>query len=212
VIRRLILRPRDQRGQGLVEFALVLPVFMVLLLLMLEFGLAFNHNLTLGLATREGARVGAALAAGGKSVTDCTGGNDPQLVDQQIIAGVQRILKSPGSDVVLANISQVRIFRADSAGVQMGTSVNVWTYTGAGTGPTVDPGPPADTLDFSQGSVAWPACSRNNGATPDSIGVGIRYNYAFKTPLGSFMNLLHGSAPNPIAMNDQTVMVLQPTT
>ena len=47
-----------ERGQGLVEFALVLPIFMLLLLIMLEFGLAFNHRLTVGYASREGARIG----------------------------------------------------------------------------------------------------------------------------------------------------------
>ena len=51
-------------GQGLVEFADVVPVFVLLLLGMLEFGFAFSHHLTLEYATREGARVGAALANG----------------------------------------------------------------------------------------------------------------------------------------------------
>jgi hypothetical protein len=209
VIRRFSLPRRDQRGQGLVEFSLVLPVFMMLLLIMLEFGLAFNHNLTIGLASREGARTGAALGSGG--VPDCSGGNDPMFVDQQIVAGVQRILKSPGSDVVMANVGSIRIYKADSAGAQIGTYVNVWNYAGAGAGPTVDVGPPLDKLDFTQTTVAWPACSRINGGTPDSVGVEIRYNYALKTPLGSFMNYLHGNTPNPIVMNDHTVMVLEPT-
>jgi hypothetical protein len=215
VTRGLFARRRRQRGQGLVEFALVLPIFLLLLLIMLEFGLAFNHNLTIGLATREGARTGAALASGDKTVNNCTGANainsgDPLLVDQQVIAGVQRILKSPGSDVVMANISQIRIFKADANGVQIGGFVNVWNYTGVATGPTVDPGPPIDKLDFTQSTVAWPACSRLNGGIPDSMGVTVRYNYVLKTPLGSLMSALKGVVPNPIVMNDQTVMVLQP--
>jgi TadE-like protein len=202
-----ILARRRERGQGIVEFALVLPIFMMLLLIILEFGLAFNHSLTVGLATREGARVGAALATGG--VTDCT---DTQTinVDQQIIAGLQRILKSPGSDVVMSHIAQVRIYKATVTGAEVGP-VNIWTYAGPGLGPTADPGPPADKLDFTQQSVGWKACDRNNGANPDSIGVAVRYNYALQTPLGSFMNAMHGSTPNPIAMNERTVMVLQPT-
>jgi hypothetical protein len=208
-MRRFSLRSGDQRGQGLVEFSLVLPIFMMLLLIMLEFGLAFNHNLTVGLASREGARTGAALGSGG--VPDCSGGNDPMLVDQQIVAGIQRILKSPGSDVVMANVGQLRIYRADSAGAQIGGYVNIWSYAGPGAGPVVDAGPPVDKLDFTQTSVAWAACTRDNGATPDSIGVEIRYNYALKTPLGSFMNYLNGNTPNPIVMNDHTVMVLEPT-
>ncbi len=201
--------PRESdRGQGLVEFALVLPLFLLILLSTLEFGTAFNHNLTVGLATREAARTGAALASGG--VTTCSGGNDPSNVDRQIIGGAQRVLKSPGSDVVMSHITQIRIFKANAAGAQIGSYVNVWTYT-PGAGPDLDPGSGLDILDFSQQSVAWPACSRVNGLTPDSIGVAIRYNYFLVTPLGSLMNFLHRTEPNPIVMNDQTVMVLNPT-
>ena len=56
---------RDRsRGQSLVEFAISVPVFVLLLFGMLEFGFAFSHNLTLEYATREGARTGAALGPG----------------------------------------------------------------------------------------------------------------------------------------------------
>ena len=41
-----------------------MPVVLILLLGMLEFGFAFSHHLTLEYATREGARMGAALANG----------------------------------------------------------------------------------------------------------------------------------------------------
>ena len=54
-------RPERQRtqGQALVEFAILIPMFMLLLMGMLEFGLAFSHHQTLQYATREGARAGA---------------------------------------------------------------------------------------------------------------------------------------------------------
>ncbi len=44
---------------------MVLPIFLLLILGTLEFGIAFDHNLTLEYATREGARTGSALANGG---------------------------------------------------------------------------------------------------------------------------------------------------
>ncbi len=50
--------PTADGGQALVEFALVLPIALFLLLIMLEVGLAFSHKLTVGYATREGARTG----------------------------------------------------------------------------------------------------------------------------------------------------------
>lgn len=48
---------RDEDGQSLVEFALLLPIIMVLLLGIVEFGFMFNAKITLNSAAREGARV-----------------------------------------------------------------------------------------------------------------------------------------------------------
>jgi len=49
---------RDERGQSLVEYALVLPILLLLLLGIMEFGIAvFNYN-TIANAAREGARYG----------------------------------------------------------------------------------------------------------------------------------------------------------
>ena len=42
----------------MVEFAVIVPVFLLLLMGMLEFGFVFTHNMTLEYATREGARAG----------------------------------------------------------------------------------------------------------------------------------------------------------
>ena len=52
---------RDESGASLVEFALILPVFMALLLGMFTGGMAYNRRLTITSATREGGRYGATL-------------------------------------------------------------------------------------------------------------------------------------------------------
>jgi hypothetical protein len=199
----------DERGQGLVEFSMILPVFMFLLLIMLEFGMAFNHKLTLGYATREGARTGSALAAGG--VTDCSGGNDPAFVDRQVIAAAQRILKSPGSDVDLGDVDEIWIYKSTSTGGAVSGEVNKWVYT-PGAGPDADPEAGVDILDFSPTSVGWPACERNNGANPDSVGVKILYDYKLKTPLRAFAIFLGGSQVANMQFDEQTIMSLNPTT
>lgn len=49
----------DERGQTATEFALVLPVFCVLLFGVIQFGILYNNYVTLTDATRAGARVGA---------------------------------------------------------------------------------------------------------------------------------------------------------
>lgn len=50
---------REERGQGLVEFALVLPILLALVLGIIEFGWALNGKITLNSAVREGARAAA---------------------------------------------------------------------------------------------------------------------------------------------------------
>jgi len=54
---RLIKHRRDDRGAAAVEFALVLPVLVLLLFGIIEFGLVFDAQLTITHAAREGARV-----------------------------------------------------------------------------------------------------------------------------------------------------------
>ncbi len=55
----MLKRWRPQRGQALVEMALMFPVVFALALGIFEMGLAFNSYLTLTAAAREGARAGA---------------------------------------------------------------------------------------------------------------------------------------------------------
>jgi Flp pilus assembly protein TadG len=57
--RRLLRGTRDQRGQSLVEFALVLTPLMLILLGIIQFGFIFNTYVTLTNATREAAREGS---------------------------------------------------------------------------------------------------------------------------------------------------------
>jgi Flp pilus assembly protein TadG len=57
-VRRRIQLGRED-GQAMTELALVLPIFAVLLLAIVQFGIAFNNYLTLTDATRAGARKAA---------------------------------------------------------------------------------------------------------------------------------------------------------
>lgn len=201
---------RGQRGQGLVEFASLVPVFLLLLLGMLEFGFAFDQNLTLEYATREGARVGAALANGGGDL-GCLAGQSPNAatVDPQILAAVQRVLVSPGSRVKPALGMQVKIWKASTAGVPVAGSTNTWSYTGPNTGPTVD----GQQISFTQGVVQWNACARSNGGTggPDSIGVSLTHTYMFQTSLAGILSFFGGPSAGQLTMSDKTVMALNPT-
>jgi len=188
---------RRSRGQSLVEFAMAVPLFLLLLLGMVEFGFVFTHHIALEYASREGARMGSALASG-TSLVACTD------VDNNIIAAFQRVVTSPGSQLNVGNISQVQIYRADAAGEPIGSQINTWV---PGTGPTVD----GVALRFRNTSVGWSACpagNRNNGASPDSIGVRLTYTYDFVTPLGNFVAAF---GTGHLTMTDKTVMALNPS-
>lgn len=198
----------DERGVAVVEFSFVVPVFLFILLIGLEFGLAFKDELTLSQATREGARTGSGLAAAG--VASCDSGDDPEGVDVQIIAAVQGVVRSPGSAVTLTDINEVRIYKSDAAGDQVGSLANVWRYA-PGSGPDMNPGDGVDLLDFYPVSVGWPACQRTNAGTPNSIGVSIDYVYQLKTPLAGFSHYLGGAQGVNIAMLNHTVMALNPS-
>jgi hypothetical protein len=204
-----------QRGQALVEIAYVVPVFLFILLAILEFGFLFNHHLTLEYATREGARAGAAMADG--TVKDANCGAGPLTgakVDPLIIAAVQRVLESPGSLVNLANVQQVTIYEMPNVGTTPTGAKNVWKYRpGNAANPDVPCQTPTEDLDFYELSHGWDAstAARSTGATPDSIGVSISYNYTFQTPLAGIMRFMFGTTWGTVSMTDSTVMSLEPT-
>jgi Flp pilus assembly protein TadG len=69
------LQIRNQRGQAMTEFALVMPLLLFLLLGVIQFGIVFNNYITLTDAVRAGARKGAV----GRRVTQ-----PAAAVDQQV--------------------------------------------------------------------------------------------------------------------------------
>ena len=55
----LTIHIKSNRGQALVEFALMLPVLMLLVVGMMDFGLIINQHMVVAEAAREGARSAA---------------------------------------------------------------------------------------------------------------------------------------------------------
>jgi len=98
-------------GVTLVEGAIILPLLVLIILSIMELGLAFKDFLTTDFAAKEGARVGA--LAGNDPDADCA-------IVQSIIAGYT------GTDI--ANLDSIRISEVDSNG-NLG-STNTWTFVG----------------------------------------------------------------------------------
>ena len=65
--RKTAARFRDQKGQTMTEFALVLPILALLLFAVIQCGIAFNNYLTVTDAARAAARKGAVSMYGGGS-------------------------------------------------------------------------------------------------------------------------------------------------
>jgi Flp pilus assembly protein TadG len=64
VLRRITRRTgKGEGGQSLVEFTLVLPIFLLVLFAIIDFGMAFNAWITVTNSAREGARVGTVGAS-----------------------------------------------------------------------------------------------------------------------------------------------------
>jgi hypothetical protein len=141
--------------------------------------------------------------ANGGGQLGCASGQSPNAanVDPQIIAAVERSLTANGALINLADVSQIRIFKATATGAETAGSVNVWSYSLNG-GPIID----GQALDFAVSSSTWNACSRVNTLPSDSIGVAVRYTYRARTPL---RYIFPGLAT--ININDSTVMTLNAT-
>lgn len=176
-------RASDRRGQAMVEFALILPLFLIILMGALEFGSAYDHRTAMAYAVREGARVGASLGNGGAS---------PSSVDIAIIAAVQRGLTDP---ILIENVTRIEIYKSDLNGRAVPGKINTYDRTGV-----------------LVGAPGWPASTRVPGLTGDSIGVLVQYDFRPTTPLGQLLGLFFGTAPyNTLPMTDATVMHLEPT-
>ena len=96
---------RSERGQTMVEFALVLPIVVLLLFAVVEMGIVFNHYVTLTDAARAGARKAIVVRLGGatqadarQAALDAASGLDPLKLGLTILAPSWT---TPGSEVTV---------------------------------------------------------------------------------------------------------------
>src|SRR2546423_15363013 len=110
-----MLLGRSEKGQAIVEFAMLLPVLVLLLIGIIEFSLVWNSRNTVLFASRDGSM----LAAEGGSLdgTDCV-----------VLQKVNGDVVSPATSL---RVTQVQIYWSDRNGDQIGTNVNVYTRGGS---------------------------------------------------------------------------------
>jgi Flp pilus assembly protein TadG len=95
---------RDEKGQAMTEFAVVLPVVALVLFGILQFGIAFNNYLTLTDAVRRGARVAAVSRQTGSGSSDTVTAVKQAASDlnQSQLAVTVNSGWQPGDDVVVS--------------------------------------------------------------------------------------------------------------
>jgi Flp pilus assembly protein TadG len=98
--RRTAASPREERGGSIVEFALVMPMFLIVALGMFTGGLLLHQKLQLTQATRDGARYAASVAQNQTFVSGTWASNVRDLVVERSLGVV------PGNQVCVALVSQ----------------------------------------------------------------------------------------------------------
>lgn len=191
VARPSLRRPgagRRQRGQTLVEFALVFPLFILLVMSVIEFAFAFNANLAIAFASRDAALVGAEAGDGL--------GSD--------LAIIQSVMNDVGAPADRNQVTTIEIYWSDQNGNYKNADPslsNVWLHGGS-TSYTYPDGSTI-TVPFTQSTNGYPEASRCNvvagcgGAhmpSVDTIGVRVGYQYTWKTPLKGLVGLA-GNGP-----------------
>jgi Flp pilus assembly protein TadG len=202
-------RPRAgrSRGQTLVEFALVFPLFVVLLMSVIEFAFMFNATLAVNFASRNASLIAA--EAGSNTLADCA-----------ILAKIEEDIGAPLNKV---NIRSVTIYKADRAGNLVVANQTVYSRTTVtmpcdGFTPSVVPyalgangypmGEPTSATSWLGRCDVLAGCSAT--IPMDSIGVKIIYRYYFVTPLRNLVSFLPGASSGYIDFSWSNVMRMEP--
>lgn len=160
---------RSARGQSLLEFALIFPIVMILIVGMIEFAFAFNAILSVNFASRDAALLAAEAAS--TSGSDCV-----------ILASIEDDVSVPAK---ATQIQQVRIFWTDANGTEK--AANVYNRTASTT--CTFPDGSIITVPYTATLVGYPVSARCGvvagcgGAHPglDTIGVAIHYHHNWIT-------------------------------
>jgi Flp pilus assembly protein TadG len=168
----VILRRRQgQRGQALIETAVVIGVILSLLMGVYAVSQFASDQNTAGTATRAGARLAGELGNGGyngSSASGCQGVNpkDPCAVDRQI---VQAVCQVAATMPFVSSIVEVDIYRATGSGGS-GDLTDRYTSCAANASPVSA----AYTLDYREQTH------------PIEAYVGVSITYKYKSPVPIF--------------------------
>lgn len=187
-------RKEATRGQALIEFALVFPLFWLMLIGLIEFSFAFHAVLSISTASRNA--VVMASEAGNSPNADCA-----------ILHVIEGDIGAPSS---VKQIQKVDIYWTDGNGVVKTGKTTTYTRSTSSTISCVLRGI-SFTVPYSLTVDGYPMnqrCSTRSGCSGhvglDTIGVKITYLYQYHTPYGAVMG---GSA---LSVDRSSEMRLEP--
>jgi hypothetical protein len=175
-------RRGEQAGQTLVEFAMVIPMVVVLLMALLELALGLNASLAVNRASQHGAHI---AASGGNNLgTDCL-----------ILERIEQDLGTPNKP---SQISEVIIERTALVG---NLSYAQQTWGRYGETDCVRPDGTTVKVPYTLAINGYPEAQRCTvlGGCPsltpprssvDNIGVIVRYTHQWVTPLNGALDLI----------------------
>jgi Flp pilus assembly protein TadG len=171
-------RRRDgERGQSLVEFALIFPIFVLLLIGLIEFAVVFSIILNVNYASRDAALMAAEV--GDASGADC-------LILQRLDSALNG---ATSHDQILS----IRIIWADANGNELAADV----YTEGGSTSCILGDGSTLSVPYTAGAQNYPETARCTilagcgVAHPglDTIGVTIEYHHDWLTPLPNLVSV-----------------------
>jgi Flp pilus assembly protein TadG len=176
--------PDGQAGQGLVEFALVVPLLVVLFMAVLELALAMNAVVGVNRASQQAAHTASIM--GDRSGGDCL-----------VLRDIEQAVMVPNDR---SKIQDVTIERTAMVG---NTSYAQQTYTRTGSMACTLPDGATITVPYTLTTAGYPEdqrCTVLSGcplltparSTVDNVGVNIRYRHLWATPLNAIYGAFGG--------------------
>ena len=168
---------KGSRGQTLVEFAVVFPLFWLVLVGLIEFSFAFQSVLSVSFASRNAAVIAA--EAGASPTGDCS-----------ILRSVEGDVGAPSS---AGQIQTVDIYWTDSNGAVKANATTTYTRSTSST-IACKVNNVAFTVPYVKTTDLYPMASRcatRSGCAGhlgvDTVGISIAYTYIYHTPYGALM-------------------------
>jgi hypothetical protein len=197
------MRRRRSRGQALVEFALVIPVFLTVFFSIVEFSFLFTNYISVGYASHDASQLAATMG-------------NTQYADAAILQRIDNDISTPANP---AQIKTVDIYWVDTTkkdASPVSGHENLYTYDGGAHDFLLPDATTHISLPFKTTSIGYldtDRCNYNMGIgcsalhlTVDTIGVKITYQYNWVTP---FPQLIGGSGGGPL-LTSINIMRLEP--